>query len=102
MTNLRQRRIRKQQDNRHDVEEKKTSWATFLGIGFLVVILLFVYNRQESISQPKIRKTIAVGDLHGDLSNTIKTFLMAGLIDKNNNWAAGNSIFVQTVRHHFI
>jgi hypothetical protein len=96
--------MKRQQDNIKDIPEKKSSWYLFLGTGFLVFIFLITYMYSPrpiivpKVTQTQIRKTIAVGDLHGDLSNTIRTFRMAGLIDKNNDWAAGNSIFVQTVR----
>lgn len=42
------------------------------------------------------RRIVAIGDLHGDLKQAIKTFRMAGIINSNNDWMAGNTIFVQT------
>ncbi|KAH6560086.1 hypothetical protein BASA60_000085 [Batrachochytrium salamandrivorans] len=42
------------------------------------------------------RRIVAVGDLHGDLSQALKTLKMARIMDENQNWAAGNAVFVQT------
>ncbi|KAI8928616.1 Metallo-dependent phosphatase-like protein [Entophlyctis helioformis] len=42
------------------------------------------------------RRIVAVGDLHGDLSQALFTLTMAGLIDGNRDWAGGDAIFVQT------
>ncbi|KAL2918295.1 hypothetical protein HK105_202222 [Polyrhizophydium stewartii] len=44
----------------------------------------------------KERRIVAVGDLHGDMAQARRTLLMAGIIDKEGNWAAGENIFVQT------
>ena len=43
-----------------------------------------------------IGRIIAVGDLHGDYENAVKTLKMAGVIDSKTNWCAGHSTFVQT------
>jgi hypothetical protein len=44
------------------------------------------------------RRIVAVGDLHGDMKSTYEVLQMAGVIDKDNNWAGGaNTVFVQTV-----
>lgn len=42
------------------------------------------------------RPIIAIGDLHGDLRQTRRVLRMAGLTDRRGDWAAGNTIFVQT------
>lgn len=41
-------------------------------------------------------KIIAVGDLHGDYKNSLRTLMMAGIADSKGNWVAGTSTFVQT------
>ena len=41
-------------------------------------------------------RIIAVGDLHGDYENALKTMKMAQIVDSKGNWIAGKSIFVQT------
>jgi hypothetical protein len=56
-------------------------------------------DRSDFVSAQTLasRRIIVVGDLHGDFENTCNVFRMAGLIDTNQNWAAGNAtIFVQT------
>lgn len=45
---------------------------------------------------PVARRIIAVGDLHGDMENTLKTFRMAGIVNEKVEWIAGDSVFVQT------
>ncbi|MEP7315757.1 MAG: metallophosphoesterase, partial [Sphingomicrobium sp.] len=42
------------------------------------------------------QRVIAVGDLHGDYSAWIAIARASGLVDVNNKWAAGKTIFVQT------
>ncbi|KAJ3370713.1 hypothetical protein HDU91_005948, partial [Kappamyces sp. JEL0680] len=42
------------------------------------------------------RTIVAVGDLHGDYENALKTLRMAGIVDASANWAGGDRIFVQT------
>ncbi|KAJ3323037.1 hypothetical protein HDV06_002483 [Boothiomyces sp. JEL0866] len=41
-------------------------------------------------------RIVAVGDLHGDMQNSLKTLRMAGLVNENNDWIGGKTIFVQT------
>lgn len=41
-------------------------------------------------------RIFAVGDCHGDLGATLKILEMAGIVDEHRNWAANNSILVQT------
>lgn len=41
-------------------------------------------------------KIIAIGDLHGDYQNALRTLKMAGLVDGEANWIAGQTTFVQT------
>ncbi|OAJ40226.1 hypothetical protein BDV3_004772 [Batrachochytrium dendrobatidis] len=41
-------------------------------------------------------RIIAVGDLHGDLAQALKTLKMARIMNDNEEWIAGSSIFVQT------
>lgn len=37
-----------------------------------------------------------MGDLHGDLASTRKVLELAGIIDDQGHWSAGNTLFVQT------
>ncbi|KAI8052262.1 Metallo-dependent phosphatase-like protein [Syncephalis plumigaleata] len=51
----------------------------------------------KNASALRKRRIVAVGDLHGDMSNSLAVLRMAGIIDRNNNWAGGdNTVFVQT------
>ncbi|KAJ9104033.1 hypothetical protein QFC19_004167 [Naganishia cerealis] len=42
------------------------------------------------------KRIVAVGDLHGDLSNARTVLRMANIIDGNDRWIAGNATLVQT------
>jgi hypothetical protein len=43
-----------------------------------------------------VERIVAIGDLHGDYGNYIKTLQAAGLVDKKGKWAAGKTHLVQT------
>lgn len=75
-------------------------FVTFFSFYRHIIPLQFSNKNKEEVAQidnPGIRRIVAVGDLHGDLPNTLKTFKMAGLINDNRDWIAGNAVFVQTV-----
>ncbi|KAI9470998.1 MAG: Metallo-dependent phosphatase-like protein [Benjaminiella poitrasii] len=42
------------------------------------------------------RRIVALGDLHGDLANTLEILKFSNLIDDNLHWIGGDTIFVQT------
>ncbi|WVF66710.1 hypothetical protein IAT40_001452 [Kwoniella sp. CBS 6097] len=42
------------------------------------------------------QRLVAVGDLHGDISNAQKVLRMASIIDDQANWVGGTDILVQT------
>jgi hypothetical protein len=44
------------------------------------------------------RRIVAMGDLHGDLKNTKKILRLSGLIDEDDHWSGGDTVYVQTVR----
>lgn len=47
--------------------------------------------------RPSFRqRLVAVGDLHGDLRNTLTVLRMAGVVGANAKWTAGTDILVQT------
>ena len=50
--------------------------------------------RDDQISQ--YSKIIAIGDLHGDLTQTQKVLQLAGIFNENNEWIAKDTILVQT------
>jgi hypothetical protein len=41
------------------------------------------------------RRLVAVGDLHGDLNQTLSVLRLTGLIDVHTHWIGGNTILVQ-------
>eukprot|EP01084_Bolivina_argentea_P129507 228718_1 len=41
-------------------------------------------------------KVVAIGDLHGDLSQTLKLLQLTGIVDENGTWIAKDTILVQT------
>lgn len=45
---------------------------------------------------PKTDRIVAVGDVHGDLDATIRVLRVGGLIDADNHWSGGTTVFVQT------
>ncbi|CEI92812.1 hypothetical protein RMCBS344292_07062 [Rhizopus microsporus] len=42
------------------------------------------------------RRIVAMGDLHGDLANTLSILKFSKIIDDDQRWIAGNTILVQT------
>lgn len=42
-------------------------------------------------------RTVAVGDLHSDLAQTLAVLRLANMIDQNQNWSGGKDTLVQTV-----
>lgn len=46
------------------------------------------------------KRIVAVGDLHGDYAQAIRTLKLLKIIDKDENWSGGNNTtFVQTVSY---
>lgn len=43
------------------------------------------------------RRIVALGDLHGDLPNTLDILKFSNIIDDDHRWIGGDAIFVQTV-----
>eukprot|EP01068_Selenidium_serpulae_P015388 Selendium_serpulae@DN6208_c0_g1_i1.p1 len=41
-------------------------------------------------------RIFALGDLHGDLQNTMMLLISAGVIEQSGNWIAGDALLVQT------
>ncbi|GAA5817556.1 hypothetical protein MFLAVUS_011104 [Mucor flavus] len=42
------------------------------------------------------RRIVALGDLHGDLPNTLAILKFSNIIDEDHHWIGGDAIFVQT------
>jgi len=49
-------------------------------------------------SRDSIRRTVAVGDLHSDLAQTLAVLRLAKVVDEDENWSGGRATLVQTVR----
>ena len=75
----------------------------------IVVALTLLYlQRREPAAKPAVgeldlptrfpaaERIVAIGDLHGDLSATRAAFRLAGIIDDEDRWAGGTTVFVQT------
>lgn len=45
------------------------------------------------------RRIVALGDLHGDLPNTLAILKFSNIIDEDHHWIGGDAIFVQTVNN---
>lgn len=45
---------------------------------------------------PAARRVVAIGDIHGDLSAFLRALRLSGLVDAQEHWAGGDSVFVQT------
>ena len=43
-----------------------------------------------------VERTVAIGDLHGDYDNYIAALRAAGIVDRRDRWAAGQTHLVQT------
>ncbi|MCA9569560.1 MAG: metallophosphoesterase [Myxococcales bacterium] len=48
------------------------------------------------VVDPAGRRVVAVGDLHGDREASVATLRLAGLIDEQERWIGGETVFVQT------
>ena len=55
---------------------------------------MIVETEQPTVCVPE--KSVAVGDLHGDLPNAQQVLHMAGVVDEDGNWSGGVDFFVQT------
>lgn len=42
------------------------------------------------------QRIVAMGDLHGDLANTLRILKFTGLVDDDAAWSGGDTIWVQT------
>ncbi|KAI9280665.1 Metallo-dependent phosphatase-like protein [Sporodiniella umbellata] len=63
---------------------------------FYILLLLFVANVAIAFRDVHSRRIVAMGDLHGDLAKTLSILQFSGIIDDNQHWIAGDTIFVQT------
>ncbi|KAG0278249.1 hypothetical protein BGZ95_004371 [Linnemannia exigua] len=56
------------------------------------------HNQQQQQKQPppKYGRTVAVGDLHSDLAQTLAVLRLANVVDADSNWSGGYDTLVQT------
>ena len=68
------------------------------GFALLVVVLLLagVSAAAAKDTWTGVDRIVAVGDVHGDYEQFVKLLRSAGLIDDNEDWAAGRTHLVQT------
>lgn len=65
---------------------------------FLSLSCILFTSIVTSLSVESDRRIVALGDLHGDLENTLEILKFSNIIDQDNHWIGGDAIFVQTVR----
>lgn len=74
--------------------------TTRRGTGRRVLLFLFAVLVALAMSPPEPsasdRRVVAVGDIHGDFDGFTKILRHAGLLDEDNHWAGGDTLFVQT------
>ncbi|KAG1046407.1 hypothetical protein G6F46_001840 [Rhizopus delemar] len=56
----------------------------------------FDINSAIALDNVSNRRIVAMGDLHGDLSNTLSILKFSKIIDEDHHWIAGDTILVQT------
>ncbi|KFG46650.1 Ser/Thr phosphatase family protein [Toxoplasma gondii p89] len=68
---------------------------TFLLTCFMVRPMTAVTSDPLDFHWPGSR-ILAVGDLHGDIGNTMLLLYGAGVVDEDGNWIAGDTLLIQT------
>lgn len=68
----------------------------------LITLLFFIIATTVLAIHVDDRRIVAMGDLHGDLANTLSILKFSKIIDDDQRWIAGNTILVQTVRLLFL
>ncbi|CEP18730.1 hypothetical protein [Parasitella parasitica] len=63
---------------------------------FLLTGYALVGSIVLALSVQEDRRIVALGDLHGDLENTVDILRFSNIIDHDNRWIGGDTIFVQT------
>jgi hypothetical protein len=69
---------------------------------FSVVTLVFLLlvgpaaARRAKTKAESSEAVVAIGDVHGDLDDFVAILQRSGLTDKQNHWAGGKAVFVQT------
>lgn len=66
---------------------------------FTLVLLFLVSLAAAGRAKTKTESAdavVAIGDVHGDFEDFVAILQRSGLIDKQNHWAGGKAVFVQT------
>jgi hypothetical protein len=63
----------------------------------LFSISSIIFSTLVSAKSEFDRRIVALGDLHGDLPNTLEILKFSNIIDEDHHWIGGDAIFVQTV-----
>ncbi|KAI8644061.1 Metallo-dependent phosphatase-like protein [Parasitella parasitica] len=65
--------------------------------GYILLSGCALFNSiATALSVQEDRRIVALGDLHGDLENTLEILKFSNIIDHENHWIGGDTIFVQT------
>ena len=68
-----------------------------IGVGFLVCLVGLIGRPLAGAAQgPSPARTVAIGDIHGDLQSFKSILEKAGLVDASGKWTGGNATLVQT------
>jgi hypothetical protein len=65
-------------------------------ISVLIISIIYYYYAKQVPVITTHRRIIGIGDLHGDLRNTIKVLKMSKIINDKLEWISGTDILVQT------
>lgn len=74
---------------------RRLSRTLSLAAALLILPLFGVANAGECV-WTGVDRIVAVGDVHGDYDQFVKTLRAAGVIDKENSWIGGKTHLVQT------
>lgn len=70
-------------------------------MNLFVCIIFYLSVNLIALGSPalasKDRRIVAIGDLHGDLSNAVEILKLAQIVDDNQHWIGNDTIFIQTV-----
>ena len=83
----------------HKAREKQTIGSSVLCLTGLAVFGLgkaLAAEQETTAANHTPSRIVAVGDLHADIDHALQTLQMAGIVDGDGHWMAGDSILVQT------
>lgn len=66
-----------------------------LALRALLVLAVLLVPACGGAEEP-VRRVVAVGDLHGDLDQSLAALRLAGVVDAGGHWSGGEAILVQT------